>query len=114
MIEYIDRHKAIHAIKEHCEDTIQSFSPDFPVELRNAYIMAHQHCMTVLSLLPASVEEKPMKGKWHELIRYGADSQRAICECSVCGGNAWVYDDKKRRFKYCPNCGAKMESEARE
>lgn len=66
MIEYIDRNKAIHAIKEHCEDTIKSLSPGFPIELRNAYIMAHQHCMTVLSLLPASVEEERYFGAERE------------------------------------------------
>lgn len=47
-------------------------------------------------------------GKWTEIVRYGLSSQRAICECSVCNKNAWVYDDIKRRFKYCPNCGARM------
>ena len=56
-----------------------------------------------------SVERK--QGKWKELTRYGMNSQRAICECSVCGGNTWVYDEEKRRFKYCPNCGARMVSD---
>lgn len=48
-------------------------------------------------------------GKWIEVVRYGLSSQRAICECSKCGSNAWVYDDMNRRFKYCPNCGARMD-----
>lgn len=47
-------------------------------------------------------------GKWIEITRYGLNSQRAICECSLCKNNAWVYDDAKRRFKFCPNCGARM------
>lgn len=63
----------------------------------------------------ADAIEEPQKrkhGEWKELTRYGMTSQRAICECSVCGGNTWVYDDKKRRFKYCPNCGADMDGDS--
>lgn len=100
MIEYIDRHKAIHAIKEHCEDTLEKLSPGFPIELRSAYIMAHQHCMEVLSLLPASVEEERKHGKWTG-IRQGIGIRG---RCSECMSYNWI-------TPYCPNCGAKMEAE---
>lgn len=49
-------------------------------------------------------------GKWVEITRYGLNSQKAICECSLCKNNAWVYDDARRRFKFCPNCGARLLS----
>ena len=64
--------------------------------------------------LPSADVEERKHGKWKEITRYGIDSQRAICECSVCGGNAWVYDDEKRKFKYCPNCGADMRGDSNE
>jgi len=32
-----------------------------------------------------------------------------IGECSNCKDTVWIYKDDKRRWKYCPNCGAKMD-----
>ncbi len=31
--------------------------------------------------------------------------------CTACGGNAFHLYGMIRNYKYCPNCGAKMESE---
>ena len=33
----------------------------------------------------------------------------SICECSLCKDTIWVYKNDKRKWKYCPNCGAKMD-----
>lgn len=32
-----------------------------------------------------------------------------IGECSNCKDTVWIYKGEQRRWKYCPNCGAKME-----
>ena len=33
----------------------------------------------------------------------------SICECSLCKDTIWVYKNDKRKWNYCPNCGAKMD-----
>lgn len=33
----------------------------------------------------------------------------SICECSLCKDTIWVYKNDKRKWKFCPNCGARME-----
>ena len=51
--------------------------------------------------IPAADVKPNIKGYW---IKTG---YKFICySCSECG-----YDIEKTKFNYCPNCGAKMESE---
>lgn len=53
------------------------------------------------------LDQEPKTGHWNcgdDMFEY------AICSsCKHETGEAWEY--AKRNFKYCPNCGAKMESE---
>lgn len=49
-----------------------------------------------------------VRGRWIEVSRPTQNKKAAICECSVCGDAIWVYDGQ-REWKYCPNCGAKMD-----
>lgn len=45
------------------------------------------------------------RGEW-----IGCTNEESVdyeCKCSVCG--LTVFDDFARNYKYCPNCGAKME-----
>ena len=35
----------------------------------------------------------------------------SICECSLCKDTIWVYKNDKRKWNYCPNCGASMMDE---
>ena len=53
-------------------------------------------------------------GKW--IVRMGAYHEEVI-DCSVCGDSAWSlvpYENLVRSFKYCPNCGAKMDEREEE
>ena len=38
----------------------------------------------------------------------------SICECSLCKDTIWVYKNDKRKWNYCPNCGASMMDEVKE
>ena len=41
---------------------------------------------------------------------YGnGEATACICECSECKDTIWVYKKSDRKWKYCPNCGARME-----
>lgn len=47
------------------------------------------------------------KPHWKKIHNESADSY----ECSECGV---VFEDEKPHYKYCPNCGARMDGEENE
>jgi hypothetical protein len=58
-----------------------------------------------------SAQPKPKTGHWIEIAQY-SDGKHKI-ECSECGNH--IFDrghansfNVKNKYKYCPNCGAKM------
>ena len=67
----------------------------------------------VLDNLP-SITSQPKIGHWIEIAQY-SDAKHKI-ECSECGnhiidrGHANSFN-VKNKYKYCPNCGCRMESE---
>lgn len=63
--------------------------------------------------MPA-VEAEPVRhGKWIGISDGYADGYPVYdeWECSVCGT---VFEDEKPDYKYCPNCGAKMDERKEE
>lgn len=54
---------------------------------------------------PAADVVEVVHGKWLE-----ADDGDGIV-CSVCGEDFCVLTNETERFKYCPNCGARMDGE---
>lgn len=84
MRDLVDRQQAMQAIKEHCFDTVERLSENFPPAMREAYIMAHQHCMTVIELLPAA---KAVEGKHGRLI----DADALKSPHTDLAGNHFVY-----------------------
>ena len=63
---------------------------------------------TVKEMLRELPSVKPQTGHWieHKLVPDGYDH----IKCSVCG-QFWSVSDHNKIFKYCFNCGAKMEGE---
>lgn len=56
-------------------------------------------------------------GKWHKRyngmrrnVNTGKMVKVYICTCSECG---WMTGNQGTRFKYCPMCGAKMDSDSK-
>lgn len=56
-------------------------------------------------------------GKWHKEyygmrtnVNTGKPMKVYLCTCSVCG---WKTGNQGTRFKYCPMCGAKMDSDSK-
>lgn len=66
-----------------------------------------------LDLLP-SVNPQPKVGYWifHEPFDNGRKNCNECIECSQC--HTWLGYDCYAKTPYCPNCGAKMESEVQE
>ena len=59
-----------------------------------------------------TIEAEPTKhGRWITVSDgYGNGVATAsICECSLCKDTIWVYKNDKRKWKFCPNCGARMD-----
>ena len=58
-----------------------------------------------------AMNTEPKHGRWITVSDgYGNGVATAsICECSLCKDTIWVYKNDKRKWKYCPNCGAKMD-----
>jgi len=69
----------------------------------------HEFCKMAIEAL----EQKPKTGRWIEIAQY-SDAKHKI-ECSECGnhiidrGHANSFN-VKNKYKYCPNCGCRMES----
>jgi predicted RNA-binding Zn-ribbon protein involved in translation (DUF1610 family) len=51
-------------------------------------------------------------GKWKVLTEHRITS--TLVRCSVCNSTVAVFEDDFMKFKYCPNCGIKMEQYIRE
>lgn len=56
-------------------------------------------------------EEPERRGRWIVVSDgYGnGEATACICECSECKDTIWVYKKSDRKWKYCPNCGARMD-----
>ena len=109
-----DIDRAIRAIEqEPCDDVISRQAvDDYIVKLLDGYLYDEER--TRLEGLCAYLWELPSvtqkSGKW-QVVSDGYGDSAYICECSECKDTVWVYKNADRKWKYCPNCGAKMESE---
>jgi len=69
--------------------------------------------MDRIKQLPSVTPERP-KGKWifHKPFDDGHKNCNECIECNQC--HTWLGYDCYAKTPYCPNCGAKMESEDKE
>ena len=81
-----------------------------------AYNKEKHHCPKFCKVIKETVkeiEDNHNKGKWemtYKGMRKDVNTGFMIsaynCKCSVCG---WETGNQGTRFRYCPNCGAKMD-----
>ena len=112
---------AIKALEqEPCEDCISRQAVlDILKDKWNMFSDANdamQESIDTIETIP-SVIPQPKTGHWIEIAQY-SDAKHKI-ECSECGnhiidrGHANSFN-VKNKYKYCPNCGCRMESEGEE
>ena len=68
---------------------------------RDINFIVHTKLQRLLTDAPAADVPERNVGKWE---KYGEDMQ----VCSACH-KYWIWAGEMYDFKYCPNCGAKME-----
>ena len=73
-------------------------------------LTGYNNAIVAIDLAPVI---EPKHGRWITVSDgYGNGVATAsICECSLCKDTIWVYKNDKRKWKYCPNCGARMDGE---
>ena len=82
-----------------------------------AYNKEKYHCPKFCKVIKETVKEieenNNIKGKWEMTykgkrkdVNTGLIIPAYNCKCSVCG---WETGNQGTRFRYCPNCGAKMD-----
>ena len=90
------------------EEMIGQFKAYAEYPNQDTFVISNQECKNILKYL---TESQKKVGHW-VMVSAGYGNNAYICECSVCKDTVWVYKNEDRRWKYCPNCGAKMtESE---
>lgn len=109
MDEYIRREDAIKCIEEQCTDGKMWGNDESEGTLIDAY-----YAIDDLMEIPPADVAPVVHGKW--LNFYGDFSAE---ECNICGEIYEVSPDESPRkeffdafkmfYKYCPNCGAKMD-----
>ena len=64
-----------------------------------------------LDMAPTADAVPVVRGEWKRDIgdRHSSGEYRY---CTACGGNAFHLYGMIRNYKYCPNCGAKMEDKS--
>ena len=79
---------------------LQNHTDDYSEESHTAMMMAVK-----------ALEQEPKTGHWIDTGSESFEFHR-VYKCSECGNTEIEYPERIcRHFRYCPNCGAKMESE---
>lgn len=115
MAEYIELADAVivadYAVDEHPYDKIPG-NPETFSEYNQGWHDACDYIRHRLENLPAADVEPVRHGEWEGTADGYADGELVydMWNCSECGYDADGAEEQSE-WKYCPNCGAKMDSE---
>lgn len=99
MAEYIERNRLVKHY-ENCIDEVKNtngITEDFEI------------CLKALKNQPAADVAEVRRGKWefiNQSTNYLEPPIGDMCKCSECN---FKIDVSETLFKFCPNCGAKMD-----
>lgn len=75
---------------------------------------AYDECGDILEIIDKQPTIQPQKGRWLKDEEASSVHVEPIYVCSACNNmDAWG-DAERDTFKFCPNCGARMDGEIRE
>ena len=101
MSDLIRRQDAIDACERQKDKTAKG-------EIGSFYNTIIQHDIDAIEQLP-SAEPERKTGKWRLLDENNDKAGYRTLSCSVCGNTFNCVP--KWKYRFCPNCGAKMEDE---
>lgn len=108
--------RAIKALKERPqgESNAEIFKQTFGIYATELWSMKEADFLEWLNTERGKAEARP-QGKWDEICEPFGWDDILSARCSVCGESypypeETGFNDIVEMFKYCPNCGAKMEA----
>lgn len=104
MAEYIEREDVIDQF-ENGEADVMEMYPDGSVD----FGFSVSNIRDMINAIPAADVASVVHGRWDRVIpSKSAAKWSSKVSCSVCHNAGYNH------FKYCPNCGAKMDEEVAE
>ena len=100
MAEYIEREALIKELSAGC----------IPIDDReiSQLIDCNESIRDIINAMPTADVRSERYGHWVKESKMMGAFQRNLCICNICG--LWYDEDSGEEiFKYCPNCGAKMD-----
>ena len=99
-----------------CIDAIVDNAPTVKLTETEIQEVLNKRCMTaVANDFLIALQLKTLHGKWDEICEPFGWDDILSARCSVCGESypypeGTGFNDIVEMFKFCPNCGAKMEA----
>ena len=103
MIDCVDKTDILHTFQKYCDDNCPYSEKQRDV-MCGACFMGD--AIEIVEDLP-SVQPERAKGLWVEIDDYPHDDW----ECNKCGGQVYGTNAPYEEYKFCPNCGARMDGE---
>lgn len=97
MSDYISREAVTNELEKH------KYSRDYCVLHNIDWAIDFGMAMASVDSIPSADVRPNIHGYWR------TESQKELSYCSECGFTKWV--DDIRLYKFCPNCGLKMDRE---
>ena len=98
MSRYIDADEALRMMRNSKQDC------PLKDDKKDIWYVAHDCAISCVEAVPTAEVVEVRHGEWKKSSPYNR-----FMNCSVCG-----FGQDHTTFKYCPNCGAKMDGERRE
>lgn len=103
MDDLISRQAAIDALKSRFSD-----EPDMTIE--DSAFWDHKAVLEVISNQPSAQPERK-RGKWERVTN---NDNGIDFRCSACHRYRFHNGEMRRKYKFCPNCGADMREDESE
>lgn len=91
------------------EEAIEQFKYSIELIKQDGKDYLDERDIPMLKMAIEAIENQKI-GHWIEIDDYPHED----FECDCCGGKVYGTEEPYEEYKYCPNCGAKMEGENNE
>ena len=105
--EYIERSKAIEAIDDACGELNYSAVEEYNIRV-GGMSDGMGTAIEIIEAIPAADVQPVVRAHWTDRRTIEHDGE---WYCTACGKEITIYmgADRPDRYRFCPNCGARME-----